>query len=74
MEKPGRPQAFCLGCKKEPSELDEYVGAGRVNSMSADDYCWEEEGTLNRENGHFTCTSCYIKAGMPSSSRGWVAP
>lgn len=69
-----RPQAFCLGCKKQPSELDEYVDAASDAGMTPDDYCWKEEGTLNLENGHFLCTSCYIKAGMPSSPRGWVAP
>jgi hypothetical protein len=74
MDRPDRPQAFCLGCKKQPSELEEYVGMGEAEGMTADDYCWEEEGTLNLENGHFLCTSCYVKAGMPSSSRGWVAP
>jgi hypothetical protein len=41
--------------------------------MTPDDFVWREEGTLNRETGHFLCTSCYIKAGMPSSPRGWVA-
>jgi hypothetical protein len=33
-----------------------------------------EEGTYNRENGHFLCTECYIKAGMPSSPVGWKCP
>jgi hypothetical protein len=69
-----RPQAFCSGCKKLPSEIDEYISISEVEGMTPDDYCWQEEGTLNLENGHFLCTDCYVKAGMPSSPRGWVAP
>ena len=80
MSKPNDIDLLCVGCGKTPSELDEYVGAaseeatGVVGGMTPDDYVWEEEGTLNRENGHFLCTNCYIKAGMPSSPRGWYAP
>lgn len=70
-----RPDLLCTGCGKHPSEIDEYKDMAQVNNMeSPDEYCWQEEGTLNRENGHFLCTSCYIRAGMPSSPRGWVAP
>jgi hypothetical protein len=69
-----RPPLLCVGCGKSPSELDEYIDMGQVEGMTADEYCWQEEGTLNRENGHFTCTVCYVKAGMPSSPRGWTAP
>jgi hypothetical protein len=42
--------------------------------MTPEQYVSAEEGTLNRENGHFACTTCYIKMGMPSSPRGWKAP
>lgn len=42
--------------------------------ITPDDYVWQEEGTLNPKNGHFLCTTCYIAAGMPSSSQGWKAP
>lgn len=74
MGEENRPSLICIGCSKAPSELDEYVGWAEFEGMTADDYCWEEEGTLNRENGHFLCTGCYVKAGMPSSPRGWQAP
>lgn len=33
-----------------------------------------DEGTFNTKNGHFLCNSCYIKAGCPSSARGWICP
>jgi len=64
----------CNGCGKRPDELVEYIEAGRENDMTPTDFCREEEGTLNVANGHFLCTDCYIKAGMPSSPHGWVAP
>lgn len=39
------------------------------------EYVLAEEGTLNSENGHFLCTSCYIKAGQPSAPfPGWKCP
>lgn len=66
---------LCTGCKKHPDEIEEYQDPEiRDPNQSADDYVRAEEGTYNRENGHFLCTDCYIAAGMPSSPRGWVAP
>lgn len=69
-----RPELICTGCGKRPNELDEYVGVAQAENMTPDDYVWEEEGTLNMENGHFLCTSCYVHRGMPSTPRGWTAP
>ena len=34
--------------------------------MTPDAYVRAEEGTYNRENGHFLCTDCYVRASMPS--------
>jgi hypothetical protein len=65
---------ICTGCKKSPDELSEYVEAAAESNCSVEKYIWDEEGTLNKQNGHFLCTDCYIEAGMPSSPRGWVAP
>jgi hypothetical protein len=64
----------CIGCGKAPREIDEYVEAAEDEDMTPEQYVSAEEGTLNRENGHFACTTCYIKMGMPSSPRGWKAP
>lgn len=69
-----RPLAVCIGCKAMPSELHEYSPEATGEDMSAEDYVWQEEGTLNTRNGHFLCTKCYIGAGMPSSPTGWKAP
>jgi hypothetical protein len=64
----------CQGCGKVPDQLLEYQEPARENEVTPDEYVAAEEGTYNRENGHFLCTECYIKAGMPSSPRGWVCP
>jgi len=81
---PPRPVAVCNGCLFEAKDIEEYVAAAEeINAelgegereMTPDDYVWQEEGTLNPKNGHFLCTACYIKAGMPSApGPGWVAP
>ncbi len=70
-----RPPAFCVGCNKYPDAIEEYVEAFAENGYATpDEYVWNEEGTLNRANGHFLCTDCYIAAGIPSSEEGWKAP
>lgn len=38
------------------------------------DYVRLYEGTYNKDNGHFLCDTCYIKAGMPTAPGGWVCP
>ena len=38
------------------------------------EYIRREEGTYNKENGHFLCDECYIRAGMPTSPNGWKCP
>ena len=65
---------ICVGCNKNPDEIQEYVEMAGLENMTPDDFVREEEGTFNRSNGHFLCTDCYIAAGMPSSPEGWVAP
>ena len=65
---------LCIGCGKHPDELKEYVEIAKEEGTTPDEFVRKEEGTYNRENGHFLCTPCYAKAGMPSSPRGWVAP
>jgi hypothetical protein len=34
-------------------------------------YIRMNDGTFNKENGHFLCDSCYVKAGMPTGPYGW---
>lgn len=64
----------CTGCNKRPYEIEEYVEIAKEEGMTPDDYVREGEGTYNSDNGHFLCTSCYVRAGMPSSPMGWTAP
>jgi hypothetical protein len=66
--------AICTGCGKTPAELEEYVEAAREYECSPETYVRNEEGTYNPLNGHFLCTPCYVRAGMPTSPEGWVAP
>ncbi len=56
---------ICVGCGKKPEELEEYFAMAIEEGMTADEWCYQEEGTLNIINGHFYCTDCYIKAGKP---------
>jgi hypothetical protein len=65
---------FCAACGKEPHELQEYVEAAKEMGCEPWEYVVREEGTYNRENGHFLCDDCYVTAGCPTSPRGWVAP
>ena len=67
-------QLICIGCGRTPNELDEYKELAEAEGMTPGDYVKEEEGTYNPENGHFLCTACYVKYGMPSSPTGWKAP
>lgn len=67
---------ICQGCKKQPNEIDEYIEAAADRGMSAAAFVRVEEGTYNSANGHFLCTDCYIKAGMPALSypKRWICP
>lgn len=71
------PQPFCTGCNRMPEDIPEYQDPtlyGYPEDTTPTEYVLAEEGTLNGDNGHFLCTGCYIKAGMPTSPQGWVAP
>lgn len=68
------PQPVCQGCRLEPEDIEEYQYAGHEEGMTPSNFVRLEEGTLNPENGHFLCTACYIRRGMPSSRKGWVCP
>jgi hypothetical protein len=69
-----RPPLLCIGCNKVPDQLGEYSPRATGIDLTPDEYVWQEEGTLNPNNGHFLCDSCYIAAGMPTSPFGWTAP
>lgn len=60
------PTPRCVGCGRRPEEIHEYQQLAQVEGYSSPDVAVRcEEGTYNCRNGHFYCTECYIKAGMP---------
>lgn len=68
-------QIICFRCKRVPSQIDEYVH-NPEDDPDPVRFVMEEEGTYNPENGHFCCTECYIKIGMPTGGEfgRWIAP
>lgn len=76
MHDPGLPELECFNCHRRPAQIEEYIDAGFQEHMTPEEFVWREEGTLNKGNGHFCCTSCYIVLGMPTAGPGqhWVAP
>lgn len=71
----------CIDCDKAPSEIQEYIDAGRENGMTPESYVEQEEGTYNPANGHFLCTEDFIAAEIKRGSRlvgtdgsTWTAP
>jgi hypothetical protein len=71
------PQPICGRCGRRPDEIEEYIEAAKEcddDAITPDVYVRSEEGTYNKDNGHFLCTTCYVEAGMPTSDRGWVCP
>lgn len=59
----------CAVCGKMPHEIAEYIEAAQrlqdFEEMTPAQYVAKHEGTYNRNNGKFWCTSCYISIGMP---------
>lgn len=55
----------CPYCKREPHEIDEYVERSQMEDLTAEKLVRIDEGTYSRAHNLFTCTSCYIKTGMP---------
>ena len=81
-----RPTSRCCRCLKEGTEISEYrftawgdspeswAGPDDMPDEQIENWIWKNEGTLNRSNGLFACTSCYIAMGQPSSPTGWTPP
>ena len=55
----------CVGCKKKPEELREYIEMEKEDGLTPSENVIANEGTYNRSTGHFYCTDCYIRLGMP---------
>lgn len=60
----------CASCRKGPDETHaEFVlDSGYVSAI---EYVYFEEGTLDRATGMYLCDSCYIKHGQPATRMGY---
>ena len=67
------PEPFDPMCNRYAKDIPDYDWT-LEDGDTRESYVIHNEGTYNRENGHFLCDECYIKAGMPSSRDGWVCP
>lgn len=65
-------QPICFNCNRTPEQCGYWQFC--EDGETPDEYVRSNEGTYNPNNGHFACDACYIKIGMPSSPRGWIAP
>ena len=58
-------EMHCAYCMKKPEEITEYITAAKSDGVTPRQYVILNEGTYNRNTGHFYCTDCYVKLGMP---------
>lgn len=68
-----KPEPFCIGCNRFAKDIPEYRDGWKEYGASSPEDFARDDGTYNPENGHFTCTDCYIKRGMPTAIHGWRA-
>jgi hypothetical protein len=72
-------------CERYAGDMDDYdtfifeseedeAARGPVTPEMRENYVISDEGTYNHLNGHFTCDTCFIRIGMPSSPSGWKCP
>jgi hypothetical protein len=76
-----RPVLLCPSCERAPAQIPDIVAIAAQEGMIPDNYVWAEEGTLNRDNGHFLCDGCFIAEEMRighrlvgENGRSWVCP
>ena len=68
------PEPYDPMCNRLAKDMAYLDGFLEHPNQTRAQYVVANEGTYNRANGHFTCDTCYIKAGMPTSPYGWVCP
>lgn len=75
------PIPHCPGCKKDASEISSVCQFAREEQVTPEEWVRQEEGTYNRENGHFLCDSCFIteesrlgRRLVGTNGRPWVCP
>lgn len=55
----------CPYCKREPHQISEYVEQAELSGTTPEEFVRTEDGMYSYAHNVFTCTSCYIKIGMP---------
>lgn len=58
------PPLICSGCDTVPSQLTEYQEEAKAEGITPDEFVWRYESTVNKANGHFLCTNCYLGWGL----------
>lgn len=51
----------CSSCGRKCTEIQEYIDFALVENITPESYVRTNEGTYNRKNNTFVCTSCYFK-------------
>ena len=54
----------CRVCGRHAYEIDEYISQAQEEETTPEAIA-KSDGTYNPKVNKFTCTSCYIKQGMP---------
>lgn len=57
-------ELVCRGCGRHAYEIDEYIYQAEDEGTTPEAIAMSD-GTYNSRVNKFTCTSCYIKQGMP---------
>lgn len=57
----------CKVCKRQASEIGEYLDGSSIEGLSISDYVKTYEGTYDSSSDSFICTDCYIRIGQPSN-------
>lgn len=60
-------ELICRGCGRHAYEIEEYVLQAQDEETTPEAIA-KSDGTYNSAVNKFTCTSCYIKQGMPSQA------
>ena len=59
-------EIHCSICNRKPEEISEYIDMAEVEGGTPSENVIRNEGTYSPMTGHFYCTTCYIKLGMPN--------
>lgn len=52
----------CSKCGAKCTDIQEYINGALENNITVKEFVLTQEGTYNRVNNTFVCTSCYVKS------------